>query len=383
MTFALDLPPELRDLADTVRQLAETEFAPLVEEAERDERFPREVIARLGEVGLLASEHPDDPSRPYRLAETVIVEEIARVCAGFATSVIVQLSVVPGLLRDFGDEETRRRWLEPMGRGEAVGSLCVTEPDAGSDVKAIRAYAERVDGGYAITGSKLFVTNGTLADFYIVAAVVEPDRGREGIGLFVVERALVHEDAIQKMRKTSVRSSDTAWIAFEHVRVGEDALLGGDLDGFEKLMSTFDAERVIHASRALGVTRAAFEAALRYSGQRVQFGRPIRRFQGVAFKLADMIVAIDASRLLIQRAASLADAGRPFRRAASVAKLYATEAARTSATEAMQIHGSYGLTAEFPTGRLVADAHLETIGTGTSEIQRILIARELDGQDAP
>jgi alkylation response protein AidB-like acyl-CoA dehydrogenase len=380
MSFG-DLTPELKDLAATVRDLAEREFAPLVEDAEREERFPREVIARLGEVGLLASEHPDDPTRPYRLAETLIVEEVARVCAGFATSLIVQLSVVPGLLRDFAGPE-HRAWLEPMGRGEAIGSLCVTEPDAGSDIKAVQARAVRTPSGYAISGSKLFVTNGTLADFYIVAALVDPDAARDGIGLFVVERERIPDGAIQKMRKTSVRSSDTAWIAFDEVQVGEDALLGGDLGGFSKLMSTFDAERVIHAARALGLARAGFEAAQRYAGERHQFGRAIESFQAVAFKLADMDVAILASSLLIRRAASLADDGLPFHREASIAKLYATESARSIATESMQIHGSYGLTAEFPTGRLVADAHLETIGTGTSEIQRLLIARALSGRSS-
>src|SRR4051812_17521906 len=162
MTYG-DLPAELHDLAEAVRRLAESEFAPLVEAAERDEQFPRVVIERLGEVGLLASEHPDDPARPYRLAESIIVEEGARVCAGFATSLIVQLSVVPGLLREFAGPEHRERWLEPMGRGELIGSLCVTEPDAGSDIKAMQAHPLRVDGGYELTGSKLFVTNGTLA----------------------------------------------------------------------------------------------------------------------------------------------------------------------------------------------------------------------------
>src|ERR1700760_3771729 len=147
-----ELTDELRDLGATVRRLAETEFAPLVEEAERDQVFPRQVITRLGEIGLLASEHPEDPARPYRLAESVIVEEIARVCAGFATSVIVQLSVVPGLLREFAGAEHRERWLEPMGRGEAIGSLCATEPDAGSDMKALRTRARQVGGGYEITG---------------------------------------------------------------------------------------------------------------------------------------------------------------------------------------------------------------------------------------
>lgn len=377
-----ELTDELRDLAATVRRLAESEFAPLVHDAERDQVFPRQIITRLGEIGLLASEHPEDPARPYRLAESVIVEEIARVCAGFATSVIVQLSVVPGLLREFAGAEHRERWLEPMGRGEAIGSLCATEPDAGSDMKAMRTRARRVGEGFEITGSKVFITNASLADFYIVAAVVDPNLGREGIGLFVVDRAQLGDGAVQKMDKTSVRSSDTCWVSFDAVRVGEDALLGGDLDGFRKLMSTFDAERVIHASRALGLARAAFEAARRYADERVQFGRPIRAFQAVAFKLADMDVAIEASTLLIRRAAALADAGRPYHRESSIAKLFATEAARTIATEAMQIHGSYGLTAEFPTARFVADAHLETIGTGTSEIQRLLIARELQGGTA-
>jgi alkylation response protein AidB-like acyl-CoA dehydrogenase len=377
MTVLLDLPPELVDLAAVVRRLCEQELAPLVDAAERDQVFPRRVIERLGELGFLASEHPDDPARPYRLAETIVVEELARVCSGFATSVIVQISVVPGLLRDFGGDEHRSRWLEAMGRGEAIGSLAVTEPDAGSDVKAMRARARKVPGGYSISGEKVYITNGSLADFFIVAAVVDPDAGREGIGLFMVERDNLGLASVVKMDKTSVRSSDTTIVTFDAAVVPESALLGGDLDGFAKLMSTFDAERVIHASRAVGVARAAFDASRRYARERRQFGRPIAEFQAIAFKLADMEVDLEASTLLVRRAAALADAGRPFHREASIAKLFATEAARRHATEAMQIHGSYGLTAEFPTGRLVADAHLETIGTGTSEIQRSILAREI------
>jgi alkylation response protein AidB-like acyl-CoA dehydrogenase len=376
-TVLLDAPSELVDLAAVVRRLCEQELAPLVDAAERDQVFPRQVIERLGELGFLTSEHPDDPERPYRLAESIVIEELARVCSGFATSVIVQISVVPGLLRDFGGDEHRGRWLEAMGRGEAIGSLAVTEPDAGSDVKAMRARARNVPGGYAISGEKVYITNGSLADFFIVAAVVDPDAGREGIGLFIVERDNPGVASVVKMDKTSVRSSDTTIVTFDEAVVEESALLGGDLNGFKKLMSTFDAERVIHASRALGVARAAFDASRRYARQRRQFGKPIADFQAIAFKLADMEVDLEASTLLVRRAAGLADAGRPFHREASIAKLYATEAARRAATEAMQIHGSYGLTAEFPTGRLVADAHLETIGTGTSEIQRSILAREI------
>jgi alkylation response protein AidB-like acyl-CoA dehydrogenase len=375
--MTLDLPSELCDLSLSVRRLAEREFAPLVDAAERNQEFPVAVIRRLGEAGFLALSHPDDSNRPYRLAESVVIEELGRVCAGFATSVIVQLSVVPGLLREFGSEAHRTQWLAPMGEGKTIGSLCATEPDAGSDIKAIRTRAVETKGGFEISGSKIFITNGSLADFFIVAAGVDPDRGREGIGLFLVERDRLVSGAVTKMDKTSVRSSDTTLVAFDAVRVEADALLGGDLDGFRKLMSTFDAERVIHASRALGLARAGFEASKRYSYQRHQFGKAIGEFQAIAFKLADMDVAIEAATLLVRRAAVLADAGRPFHREASIAKLFATETARDIATETMQIHGSYGLTAEFPIMRLVADAHLETIGTGTSEIQRVLIAREI------
>ena len=378
MTYA-DLIPELEELAESVQRLAEAEFAPLVEAAERDERFPREVIRRMGEVGLLASEHPDDPNRPYRLAESVIIEQLARVSAGFATSVIVQISVIPGLLREFAGAEHRARWLEPMGRGELIGSLCVTEPDAG-----------RHQGHPGASGAAA----GWLGDHRLEALRHERDARRllrRRRSRRLLRRARGHRALRGRARarsrgrhpedgEASVRSSDTAWISFDGVDVPEDALLGGDLDGFAKLMSTFDAERVIHASRALGLSRAAFDAARRYAGERHQFGRAIERFQAVAFKLADMDVAIEASTMLIRRAAALADDGRPFHREASIAKLFATEAARNIATESMQIHGSYGLTAEFPVGRFVADAHLETIGTGTSEIQRILIARELAGR---
>ena len=374
----LALTDELEQLRSTARKIAEAELSPYVEAAEREQRLPREVFTILGRSDLLSLTHEVGGSTvPWKMAEVLLVEELGRVCAGFATSVIVQLSVVPGLLRAFGGDGLADRWLPGMATGELVGSLAATEPDAGSDIKGMKARAVPVRGGYEISGSKVFITNGTLADFYLVAAVVDPDRGREGIGIFVVERDNPGVVAVEKMEKTAVRSSDTAALRFEGCKVGDDAVLGGDLDGFAKLMSTFDGERVVHAARALGLAQAAFEASDRYADQRVQFGQPIRRFQAVAFKLADMVVAIEASRLLVYRAAQLSDEGHPFHREASIAKLFATEAARTIATEAMQVHGSYGLTAEFPLGRYVADSHLETIGTGTSEIQRLIIARTL------
>jgi alkylation response protein AidB-like acyl-CoA dehydrogenase len=375
--FALD--PALDAFRATVRDLAESKLAPLVADAERDQRLPPEVFGHLAAADLLGLGTTErfGGSGAGLTAQCVLVEEVARVCAGFATSLIVQLAVVPGALEFHGTEEQARRWLPGMASSDLVGSLAVTEPDTGSDIQSLRARAVARDGGWSITGNKVFITNGTLADFYIVAAVVDPDAGHRGIGLFVVERDNPGLVSVTKMDKTSVRSSDTAELVFDDAFVGVEALLGGDLNGFVKLMSTFDRERILHSARALGLARAAFEAASNYSLQRQQFGKPIREFQAVAFKLADMDTAIEASRLLIYRAAWLADQGTDLRREAAIAKLFATESARTICIEAMQIHGSYGLTAEFPTGRFVADSLLEPIGTGTSEIQRLIISRLL------
>ncbi|WP_169576543.1 acyl-CoA dehydrogenase family protein [Nocardioides halotolerans] len=372
--------PELEDFRRLARDFTERRVRPLVDEAERSQDFPRELFKEWGSQDMLGFSTPVDlgGSEGGLSAAAVLVEETARVCSGFATSLIVQLTVVPTVLRLFGTDMQRSELLPALARGDLVGSLAVTEPEAGSDVRALRARARRVEDGFAISGSKLYITNGTLADFYVVAAVVDADLGHRGIGLFIVERSNPGLVDVTKMDKTSVRSSDTAELTFRDAVVPAEALVGGDLNGFVKLMSTFDGERVIHASRALGLSRACFEAANRYAGERRQFGKPIREFQAVAFKLADMAVAIDVSQLLVYRAAARADAALPFSREASVAKLVATENARNIATETMQVHGSYGLTADFPIGRYVADAHLETIGTGTSEIQRMIIARTLE-----
>ena len=382
MNAAYAPPAEVEELREVVTAFTAREVAPLVAAAERDEAFPRELFARWAKAGLLGLRVPEEHggSDAGLQAEAMLVEETARVCAGFATSLIVQLTVVPGIIRAFGTEEQKAALLPGLASAELVGSLAVTEPDTGSDVRAIKARAERTADGYRISGSKIFITNGTLADFYIVAAVVDPGAGHRGIGLFVVPRDAAGLTAVEKMHKTSVRSSDTAILTFDGCEVAESDLLGGDLNGFTKLMSTFDGERVVHAARALGLARACFDAADGYASQRHQFGNPIRSFQAVAFKLADMVVGIDAATLLVYRAAALADSGLPFHRAASVAKLFTTETARTIATEAMQVHGSYGLTADFPIGRYVADAQLETIGTGTSEIQRLIISRELEAE---
>jgi alkylation response protein AidB-like acyl-CoA dehydrogenase len=374
-------PPEVEELREAVVRFGERELAPLVEAAERDEVFPRELFDAWAKAGLLGLRVPIEygGADAGLQAEVMLVEETARVCAGFATSLIVQLCVVPGIVRQFGTPAQQAELLPRLAGGTHVGSLAVTEPDTGSDVRSLSTRAVPTADGYRISGSKVFITNGTLADFYIVAAVVEPEAGHRGIGLFVVRRDNPGLTAVEKMRKTSVRSSDTAILTFDNCEVAPADLLGGDLNGFAKLMSTFDAERVVHAARALGLARACFDAANTYASARRQFGQPIRQFQAVAFKLADMVVGIDAARLLVYRAAALADAGQPLHQAAAVAKLFTTETARTIATEALQIHGSYGLTADFPMGRYVADAHLETIGTGTSEIQRLIISRDLEG----
>lgn len=375
-------PAEVQELREVVTAFTAKEVAPLVDAAERDEVFPRELFDRWAEAGLLGLRVPEEygGSDAGLQAEAMLVEETARVCSGFATSLIVQLTVVPGIIRAFGTRAQQDALLPGLAAGRLIGSLAVTEPDTGSDVRAITTRAERTADGYRITGSKVFITNGTLADFYVVAAVVDPDAGHRGIGLFVVRRDAPGLTAVEKMHKTSVRSSDTAALTFDGCAVGEADLLGGDLNGFAKLMSTFDGERVVHAARALGLARACFEAADDYASQRRQFGRPIRSFQAIAFKLADMAVGIDAATLLVYRAAARADAGLPYHREASVAKLFTTETARAVAAEAMQIHGGYGLTADFPIGRYVADAQLETIGTGTSEIQRLIISRELEAE---
>ncbi|MGH7474218.1 MAG: acyl-CoA dehydrogenase family protein, partial [Candidatus Methylomirabilales bacterium] len=281
----------------------------------------------------------------------------------------------------FGTEEQRRRYLPPLARGEMLSAWALTEPSSGSDAAAMRTTTVRQDDAYVLTGTKNFITSGSIAGVYVVLALSDPTRGSHGISAFILERGAPGFSVGRREKKLGVRASDTAQLILDHVRLPAENLLGKMHHGFIDALQVLDGGRIGIAALAVGLARAALEESIAYSKQRVQFGQPISAFQAIQFKLADMATAIDAARLLTYRAALLADQGKPFTKEASMAKVYSAEAAVAAAIQAIQIHGGYGYTVEYPVERYLRDAKLCEIGEGTSEIQRLIIAREIVGQE--
>jgi alkylation response protein AidB-like acyl-CoA dehydrogenase len=373
------LGDEQRMFRDTVRVFARQEVAPLVEEAERTEVFPRKVLRRAGELGLLAVGLPEEEGGTGGdlMYMSLFVEELARECAGIALPLYACASLAWGLHQN-GSEQQKERYLKPLLTGEAVAGLAITEPGAGSDVAAIRTSALRDGDGYVLNGRKVFITNGTIADFMLVVANTDPDRNPRGIGAFLVERGTPGFSAGKKLSKLGLRSSETSELVFEDCRIPASARWGGGgAPGFVGLMQSIDRSRVSIASLAIGIAVAAFEAALDHAKQREQFGRPIGKFQAIQLKLVDMATRIEAARLLTYQAIALANEGARFTKEASMAKLFATESCVQITGDAVQIHGGYGYCTEYPVERYFRDAKLMTIFEGTSEIQNVIIAREL------
>ena len=306
----------------------------------------------------------------------LLIEEIARINCGFAAALLahVGLGCIP-LLR-FGTEEQKREFLVPALRGEKLGCWGLSEPNAGSDAASLRTTAERHGDQYVINGSKMFITNGNIADYCLIAAYTDRTKRGTGISTFVVDTKTAGFHVSRKLRKTGHHTSETAALTFEDLRVPATALLGGVEGGFKQVTGTLEGGRITHAARSVGVSQAAFDAALGYAREREQFGQKIAKFQAIKFKLARMGMEVETARTAMWRAAWLFDRG-PCMREAAMAKLFASEVAQRVTWEAMQIHGGYGYITEFPVERYWRDARLMTITEGTTEIQLTIIAREL------
>jgi alkylation response protein AidB-like acyl-CoA dehydrogenase len=374
-----ELSEEQRLLRKTVREFAEAELAPHSREWDAAQAFPREIFLRLGELGLAGACWPE----PYggsgltTLDWAIVMEELARVDAGVALSLAAHHGLCSAHINTFGSEEQRRRFLPPLARGEKVGCWGLTEPGSGSDAGGMRTRAVRDGAHYVLDGSKTFITNGGIADTAVVMAVTDPAAGKKGISAIVVERGTPGFRPGRKEDKLGVRSSDTSELVFEDCRVPAANLLGEPGMGFVDTLRLLDKGRIGIAAFSLGIAQAALEASLRYARARRQFDHPLAEFQAIQFKIAEMATRIDASRLLTWRAAMLADQGRPHTAESSMAKLFASEAAVEVALEAIQLHGGYGYIKEYPVERYLRDAKLGTIGEGTSEVQRMVIARLL------
>jgi len=374
-----DFTEEHKLSRNAIRYFAEKEIAPLVEKAEEEEEFPLELFPKMGKLGYLGMRYPEKYGGPGadRVTECICMEEIAKVCIGIASSILVQSGLGTSAIFDFGTEGQKQTYLIPAIKGEKVCAFALTEPDAGSDAKSIKATAKKVDNGYVINGTKTFITNGPIADYVVVVVYTNMEKGIKGMSLFIVDKGTQGFHCERKISKMGFRSAPVGELVFEDCFIPEKNLIGVENEGFEKAIDTLTQGRMLHAARSVGLARAAFDAAVKYSKQRVQFGKPIVKFQAIRFMLAEMAMEIDAAELLAYRAAWLNDQKRNCAKEAAMAKLFAGEMVVRITNRALQIHGGYGYTRELPIERYYRDTKLCTISEGTSEIQHVVIAREL------
>jgi len=373
------LTEEQRLLKKTVREFAEAEIGPHAREWDEKQEFPRAVFTKLGELGLMGVVWPAEygGSGMSTLDYAIVMEELSRVDAGVALSVAAHNSLSSGHIFLAGTEEQKKKYLGPLARGEKIGCWGLTENSAGSDAGGTKTTAVRDGAHWVLNGSKTFITNGRVADTAVVMAVTDRAKGAKGISAFILERGMKGFRSGKKEDKLGVRSSDTSELVFEDCRVPAENLLGKEGSGFVDTLKILDRGRIGIAAFSIGIAQAALEASMTYSQGRRQFGHPIADFQAIQFKIADMATKVSAARLLAWQAASLRDAGKEHKVESSMAKLFASEAAVEIALDAVQIHGGYGYLKEYPVERYLRDSKLGTIGEGTSEVQRLVIAREL------
>ena len=345
------------------------------------QHFPQEALTKLAELGMMGVVIPPESGGAGlgHVEYATILEELARVDASVALIVSAHNTLCAGHIALAGNAEQKRKYLVPLARGEKIGCWSLTEPGSGSDASAARATAQLDGDTWVLNGVKAFATNGHYADTCVVMAVTDKNARKHGISAFIVEKGTPGFRAGKKENKLGLRASDTAELIFEDCKVSRENLLGEPGKGFVDCLKILDYGRIGVAAIAVGIAQGAFEASVAHARERKQFGKPIGAFQAVGWKVADMATEISAARLLTYRAATLADEHRPFKTEASMAKLYASEAAFRAANEAVQIHGGYGFIKDYPVEKFYRDVKLCAIGEGTSEIQRLVIARELLG----
>ena len=383
MNWDSGLTPEQLQLRDSVREFALHEIAPHTREWDELSTFPSELIPKLGELGLMGIIFPEEyggAGLGYVEYSTTI-QELARVDGAVALIVAAHNSLCTNHIFLSGTPEQRRKYLPGLTSGKKIGAWSLTEPGAGSDAGGTRTRAELRDHGWLLNGAKTFTTNGSYADVCVAMAVTSPGRGHHGISAFIIEKGTPGYRPGKKEKKLGMCASDTAEVVFEDCLLPRENLLGKEGEGFVDSLKVLDGGRIGIAALALGIARGAFEAALRYSQERQQFGQPIAEFQGIRWKLADMATEMEAARLLIDQACRMKDSGLNVTKQASMAKLYASEMAVRVTNEAIQIHGGYGYLKDYPVEKYFRDAKLSTIGEGTSEIQRLIIARHLLDSD--
>jgi len=382
-----ELTAEQREIQRLAREVAEAEIAPNAGAWDREHRFPDELYPRLAELGLMGVCVPEELGGAGAdfLSYVLVLEELSRADAGVGVTVAVHTSAATLPILAFGTDDQRARFVPPLARGEVLGAFALTEPGSGSDAGSLRTVAEPDGEGWVLTGSKQWITNGSRAGTFVLFARTDPaTAGARGVSCFVLDAE--HVRITREEEKLGLNSSTTSDLVLEGARVERDRLLHEEGRGFRVAMATLDGGRIGIAAQALGIAQAAFDVASAYAREREQFGRPIGQFQAIQWKLADMATELDAARLLTYRAAWLKQEGRPHAAEGAKAKLFASESARRQTAEAIQILGGYGYTKEFPVERYYRDAKITEIYEGTSEIQRLVIARSILGrqlQDEP
>jgi butyryl-CoA dehydrogenase len=377
MDFALTEDQKM--LRTMVRDFAERELEPIADEIDEEARFPAESIKKAAELGLMGIGYPEKygGSGGGAIEQVITFEEVARVCAATAVVIIASNELAGHPIYVHGNEEQRQQYLTPLLRGEKLGAFGLTEAGAGSDVASMEMTAKRQNSGYVLNGNKLFITNGAEADIIVAFATVDRSQGYRGVTAFIVEKSAPGFSVGKHERKLGIRASSTAELVFEDCFVPEKNRLGKEGRGFRIALESIDSSRIGIAAQAVGIAQGAFDKSLAYSKERQQFGEPIANFQAIQWMLADMATQIDAARLLTCRAAYLKDQGLEFVKEASMAKVFAAETAMSVTTKAVQIHGGYGYTKDYPVERYFRDAKITEIYEGTSEMQRMTIARQL------
>ncbi len=373
------LNDEQKMIREIVRNYADERIIPIASEWDKEHRWPEELLREMGEMGLMGVPVP----RRYggagadSLSYMIVAEELARAWGSLSLIITVHTSVGALPILHFGTEDQKERFLGPLARGEIIGAFAITEPEAGSDVSAVKTTAVRDGGEYVLNGTKIFITNGSRAGTAIVLAVTDPEKGTDGYSTFIVEKGMegytygVDED------KLGMHSSVASELIFNDVRVSEENRLGREGEGLRISLSALDGGRLGIAAQSVGIARAAFEECQKYSGERQQFGRPINRFQTISFALADMAAEIEAARGLVYRAALMKESGKKVTKEAAMAKLFASEMVMRTTTKAIQIHGGYGFITDYPVERYFRDAKVTEIYEGTSEIMRLVISRNI------
>ncbi len=374
----LTFTEEQKMMRKMVRDFAQTEIAPFVEKMEEGQ-FPREILKKMADLGLMGITMPEKygGSGMDFTSYIIAINELSKVSATVGVILSVHTSVGTNPILYFGTEEQKQKYIPKLASGEYLGAFCLTEPSAGSDARSIKTKAVKQGDHYVLNGSKVFITNGGEADTYIVFASTDPSKCRQGISAFIVKKDTPGLVIGKDEHKMGLNGSRTVQLTFEDMKIPTENLLGEEGEGYNIAMANLEVGRIGISAQALGIAEAAFEYATNYAKEREQFGKPIAAQQGIGFKLADMATSVEASKLLVYRAANLRTAGIPCGKEASMAKLFASKTAVEVTTEAIQVYGGYGYTKEYPVERLFRDAKVTEIYEGTSEIQRIVIGRHL------